>query len=400
MSETEKEKLTPEKFFSKGWVVCVGAIICCLLWGSAFPCVKIGYNLFGIDSSSWSSLLLFAGMRFALAGVMVICVYSIIRRRFVYPKAKNLWRVGVLSVFQTVAQYIFFYIGLSNISGVKSSVLNGLGVFFTILAACFLFRTEKFNLVKLAGCILGFGGVILINLGGEFTFDFTLTGEGFIIFSGLAGAIAAGFVKIFSKKEDPAVLSGYQFLLGGIILMVIGGAAGGTLGTVSVGAVFMLIYLAFISACAFTLQGFLIMYNPVSKVAVYKSTNPLFGALFSAIILGESEQLLSPMTLVALLLVCAGIFIINKYGEKRKKIPGTEEEHNPADEPYGMYDPAYMEQGGAYPTSEDPPDTPPMEADSPPPDPPENVQEQAHTEPADSLQNDTTDIADGQKKTD
>lgn len=29
-------------FFTKGWVVCIGAIICCILWGSAFPCVKIG----------------------------------------------------------------------------------------------------------------------------------------------------------------------------------------------------------------------------------------------------------------------------------------------------------------------------------------------------------------------
>ncbi|MCD8287141.1 MAG: DMT family transporter [Clostridia bacterium] len=380
MSKDEKEKLTPEGFFSKGWVVCVGAIICCLLWGSAFPCVKIGYGLFGIDSSSWSSLLLFAGMRFALAGVMVICVYSIIRKRFVYPKAKNLWRVGVLSVFQTVAQYIFFYIGLSNISGVKSSVLNGLGVFFTILAACFLFRTEKFNLIKLAGCILGFGGVILINLGGEFTFDFTLTGEGFIIFSGLAGAIAAGFVKIFSKKEDPAVLSGYQFLLGGIILMIIGGAAGGSIPTVSVGAVFMLIYLAFISACAFTLQGFLIMYNPVSKVAVYKSTNPLFGALFSAIILGETDQLLSPMTLIALVLVCVGIFIINKYGEKRKKIPESEDVKNPADDPYGMYDPAYMAQGGVSLSSPDPPGTP-TEEDEAPPEPQKAAQEHPGAEP-------------------
>ncbi len=306
----------PEKFFTRTYVVCVCAIFCCILWGSAFPCVKIGYKLFDIDTAHVPSLILFAGTRFTLAGVLVIIFGSIIKRRFIYPKVKNLWRVGLLSLFQTAAQYTFFYIGLANTAGVKASVLNGLGVFFTIIAACFIFRTEKFNLVKLAGCILGFGGVILINLGGDFSFKFTLLGEGFVIFSGLSAAFAAGLVKIFSKYEDTTALCGYQFFIGGIILIAIGAAAGGKIQPNGAGSYFMLLYLAFLSACAFTLQGFLLKYNPVSRVAVFKSTNPVFGAVFSAIILGERDQLFSYTTLLALVLVCVGIFVINKFGEK------------------------------------------------------------------------------------
>ena len=306
----------PEKFFTRMYVVCVCAIFCCILWGSAFPCVKIGYKLFDIDTAHVPSLILFAGTRFTLAGVMVIIFGSIIKRRFIYPKVKNLWRVGLLSLFQTAAQYTFFYIGLANTAGVKASVLNGLGVFFTIIAACFIFRTEKFNLVKLAGCILGFGGVILINLGGDFSFKFTLLGEGFVIFSGLSAAFAAGLVKIFSKYEDTTALCGYQFFIGGIILITIGAAPGGKIQPNGAGSYFMLLYLAFLSACAFTLQGFLLKYNPVSRVAVFKSTNPVFGAVFSAIILGERDQLFSYTTLLALVLVCVGIFVINKFGEK------------------------------------------------------------------------------------
>lgn len=310
----------PEKFFSKNYVVCLGAIICCLLWGSAFPCVKIGYKLFDVDTESIPSLMLFAGMRFSLAGILVIVFGCITQKKFLLPKAKNLWRVGLVSVFQTIAQYSFFYIGLAHTAGVKASVLNGLGVFFTIISACFIFRTEKFNIVKLLGCILGFGGIVLINIGGDFSFTFSLLGEGFVIFSGLSSAIAAGLVKIFSKYENTTALCGYQFFFGGIVLIILGLSLGGKINGVSVGAVFMLLYLAFLSACAFTLQGFLLKYNPVSKVAVFKSTNPLFGAVFSAIILGESEQLLSWFTLLALVLVCLGIFIINKFGEKRIKI--------------------------------------------------------------------------------
>ena len=315
----------PEKFFSKTYIVCICAIFCCLLWGSAFPCVKIGYSLFQIDRSSVPSLMLFAGTRFSLAGVFVIAFGSVTKRKFLLPKPKNIWRILLVSLFQTALQYTFFYIGLANTAGVKASVLNGLGVFFTIIAACFIFRTEKFNLIKLLGCILGFGGVILINLGGDFSFDFSLLGEGFVIFSGLSAAMAAGLVKIFSKHEDTTALCGYQFFIGGIILIIIGASFGGTIPHIDVGAAFMLVYLAFLSACAFTLQGFLLKYNPVSKVAVFKSTNPLFGAVFSAIILGESEQLLSWFTLLALILVCAGIFVINKFGEKPKKVEPLEE---------------------------------------------------------------------------
>lgn len=304
-----------ERIFTKGWVVAVCAICCCLLWGSAFPCVKIGYRLFEIDTSSAPSLMLFAGVRFSLAGILVIIFGSIQQKKFLVPKPKNIWRVLIVALFQTAMQYTFFYIGLANTTGVKSAVLNGLGVFFTILGACFIFRTEKFGLIKLLGCILGFGGVVIINIGGGFTFDFTLLGEGFVIFSGLSSAIAAGFMKIFSKHENPSALSGYQFLIGGVVLVIIGLSAGGRITHISVGAAFMLLYLAFLSACAFTLQGFLLKYNPVSKVAVFKSTNPLFGALFSAIILSESDQLLSWTTLVAIVLVTAGIFIINKFGE-------------------------------------------------------------------------------------
>lgn len=316
MSENKQEK-----FFTKGWAVALCAIFCCVLWGSAFPCVKIGYKLFGVDTEHVPSVILFAGLRFTLAGALVIAFGCIAQKKFLLPKRENWWRVLLVCLFQAIMQYIFFYIGLAHVSGVKGSVLNGLGVFFTIIIACFIFRTEKFNAVKLAGCILGFAGVIIVNLGGEFTFEFSFLGEGFVILSGLSAAVAAGLVKIFSRYENTTALCGWQFLIGGIVMTACGLIFGGRVAPVSGWAAPELIYLAFISACAFTLQGYLMKYNPVSRVAVYKSANPLFGAVFSAILLNESEQLLSYYTLIAIVLVCLGIFIINKFGEYKQKSP-------------------------------------------------------------------------------
>lgn len=305
-----------EKFFTNPVVVAMGAIICCLLWGSAFPCVKIGYRLFSVDTTHVPSVILFAGMRFLFAGILVLTFATISQKKLPLPKKENAWYIVVLAIFQTILQYILFYIGLANTTGVKSSVINGLGVFLTILSACFVFRTEKFNLIKLCGCLLGFGAVILINLGGNFSFTFSLIGEGFILLSGISAALAAGFTKIFSRKESTAMLCGWQFTLGGSTLIIIGLCLGGKVQATGLESYAMLFYLAIISSVAFTLQGYLMKYNPISKVAVYKCTNPLFGAVFSAIILHEGKQLLSPWTIVAVIMVCLGIFIINKYGNR------------------------------------------------------------------------------------
>lgn len=61
-----------EKILTNPWVVAVFAIISCALWGSAFPCIKMGYGLLHIGSEDVSTQILFAGVRFTLAGVLSI----------------------------------------------------------------------------------------------------------------------------------------------------------------------------------------------------------------------------------------------------------------------------------------------------------------------------------------
>ena len=148
------------------FVVAILASICCALWGSAAPMIKIGYGLM-LPSQNTASTMLFAGMRFFLAGVLTILGYSLICRRFVYPKKENVKRVFTISMFQTVIQYILFYIGLVYTSGVKTTVLSGSNAFFSLLVACFIFRQEKFTLKKIIACVIGFLGIVVINFNGR-----------------------------------------------------------------------------------------------------------------------------------------------------------------------------------------------------------------------------------------
>lgn len=286
-------------------------MICCLLWGSAFPCIKVGYELFQVDSADTAAQILFAGCRFTLAGILVILSGSMLEGRFLKPTKSAIPKIGQICLLQTVLQYFFFYVGLAHTTGVSGSIVESANVFLAILFSSLIFRQEKLDGKKILGCIIGFAGVVIINLsGGSVDMRFNLMGDGFIFISAAAYALSSGYIKKYSQTEDPVMLSGYQFLAGGLIMIAGAMAVGGRLHAFSPAGGFLLLYMAFISAAAYTLWGILLKYNPVSKVAIYGFTNPVFGVILSALILKESGAF-GIRGGVALLLVCAGIFIVN-----------------------------------------------------------------------------------------
>ena len=272
-----------EKLLTNGWVVAIGAIISCALWGSAFPCIKIGYKLLNIAADDVSTQILFAGVRFTLAGVLSIVFESIIERRVLLPKKSSIGNILKLCMMQTVIQYLFFYVGLAHSSGVTGSIITGTNSLLTILIACFIFRQEKMTLPTMIGCVVGLAGVVVANLGGgSIGTQMHLNGEGFVFIAALFYAISSIYLKKYSQQDDPVMLSGYQFLVGGLILSVLGFATGGRLSGFTLQSSLLLLYLGFLSAMAYALWGILLKYNPVSRVAIYGFTNPVIGVLLSA----------------------------------------------------------------------------------------------------------------------
>lgn len=293
-------------------VVCLLAGVCCFLWGSAFPCIKIGYQLFTISSTDTASQILFAGIRFLLAGILAIIFGSIGRRRIILPGRRAIPHIFLLCLLQTVLQYVLFYIGLARTAGVKSSIIEAANVFIAIFVSCLFFHQEKITGRKLIGCFIGFLGVILINLNnGAIDTSVSFFGEGFILLSTIAYAFSSVLLKYFSKEDDPVMLSGYQFACGGIIMIACALPSGGRITSLQPGALPMLFYLACISAIAYSIWGILLKYNPLSRVAVYGFMNPVFGVILSALWLGESNQAFGWNAGIALVLVCLGIFIVN-----------------------------------------------------------------------------------------
>lgn len=288
------------------------ALLCAALWGSAATFIKLGYAAMDIAGGDTASQILFAGLRFTLAGVLTLLLFSAFRRRLLLPR-RSAWRkIGVLAFFQTVLQYLCFYVGVAHTTGTNTAILNGCSAFFAILAATLVFHSERMTGRKALGCALGFSAVLLMNLSGLKGIRFSLSGDGMVLCSQLSYVFSVNLMKRYSRAEEPVLLSGWQFVLGGGLMIAAGALPGGRVSFSAGGAVWILLYLALLSAVAYSLWSLLMKYNDVSRISVYSFANPIFGVLFSALLLGEAEQSFSPVTLLALCFVSLGIFIVNR----------------------------------------------------------------------------------------
>lgn len=288
------------------------ALLCCALWGSATPAIKTGYRLLEIEGVA--SIMLFAGIRFFLAGIFTIIIFSIARKKFLFPQKKNWGRVLTVSAFQTVIQYILFYLGLAYTSGVKGTVASGTGAFFSVLIATLIFRQERLTAKKILACVMGFAGIVVINLNGlSFSGEFLdILGVVLVVLSTIAYAFSSVLVKRFSAHEDPVTISGYQFIVGGALMALVGFVAGGSITPVDPRGVADLIYLALLSAIAYSLWGILLKHNPVSRVTVFTCSTPIFGTVLTMLLLPGESGAVNPINLViTLILVSSGILLLN-----------------------------------------------------------------------------------------
>jgi drug/metabolite transporter (DMT)-like permease len=291
------------------------ALFCCLLWGSAFPAVKVGYALLHVAKTDTAAQMLFAGWRFFAAGLILLALAVLSRKPIAVPRAQ-IGRLLGLGVFQTTLQYVFFYIGLAHATGVKSSIMNATGAFFGVILAHLLFPNDKLTPRKIAGCLLGFAGVLAVNLGGAgFDLEFSLLGEGFVVAAAFVLAAGSIWGRAISQTIEPMVMTGWQLTVGGAVLLAIGEGLGGHLEAFDVRSLALLAYMAGLSAAAFALWSLLLKHNPVGLLAVFNFLIPVFGVLLSALLL--HEPVLAWKNAAALALVSGGIVLVTG----RKMLP-------------------------------------------------------------------------------
>ncbi|MBQ5730567.1 MAG: DMT family transporter [Bacteroidaceae bacterium] len=290
------------------WVT-IFALTAAIAWGWAYPLIKLGFAEFGITQDMTGSKMLFAGVRFSIAGLIVLAVAAAKKRSFAVSDIAGAGYILLFALLNTTLHYAFFYIGLSHSGGARAAILNSLSVFMLVVLACFFFKSDRLTVRKIVGCIIGFAGVLVLNVGGGDSGSFSFMGDGMIVLNALCAAFAGLMTRGLGSKVDVFVGTGYSLAVGGFMLLVIGIVMGGKLPYITLWGVVILLLLVLISSLCFTLYNKLLTCNPVGKVAIFNSLIPVVGAVTSCLCLKEQFYW---SYLVAALLAMVGIYIINK----------------------------------------------------------------------------------------
>lgn len=312
-----------KSIFQNKWAVIGFAAICAFLWGSAFPVLKISNIELQIASDDPIAQIVFAGIRFLLAGLILLVFLFFTNRKGLKVRRSHIFIVILFGFIQTALQYYFFYIGLSRVSGMQGAILSSSGTFLAVILAHFYYKNDHMNWKKSIGILAGFAGIIMANWGQEFQFQFQFTGEGFMILAGLTSAVTTILAKELATDIHPVTLTGWQLTIGALLLLLIG------VPQLNENAITftpfgwgLLIYAAFLSSIAFALWTTILKYNKAGEVSIYNFLTPVFGAILSAILVPGEKMNLS--ILMAIALVAFGIIIMNYNGQKKKSINKNE----------------------------------------------------------------------------
>lgn len=263
-------------------------IIAMFLWGSATPTIKITYEELAVPGTDTGLKIFVAGIRFFMAGIITL----VFARLFNKDSMKNInldWKfVFILGILQTCIHYIFFYIGLSNTLGVKSAIIEASNSFIVVLISLLLIPGDKVSKKLIISLILGTTGIIITNAGGGLgDTSFKLTGEGFIIMSTTVNALCSVLVRKYGQNQNSYLLTGFQFIIGSIILILIGITTKQGSLTFTNKGIILLIYSSILSAAAFTIWTMVLRYHSASEFGIYRLFIPIFGSILSIIFLKE-----------------------------------------------------------------------------------------------------------------
>jgi len=297
---------------AKGLFLAVLVMAC---WGALFPLTKLSYAAFEIDTTSVASILLFAGARFFLCGI-ILCLFCLSTKKSLAIRSKSQGiRVVVVALFAVVLQYTFCYIGLTMCDSGKTALLKQIGSLFFISFSFLFFKEDRFSIFKVLGALLGICGVICLNME---SLHFSLgLGEFLVFLSSLTPLVSNVAGKKLSKDMSGFAIAGESQLIGGAILLVIGFLMGGQFGTITVSSV-----LIFITILLTTCLGYGVWYHVIgtqnlSNLYIIRFLEAIFAGIIGAILL--KENIFTWSYFFALLFTFSAILVSNiqkKQGEK------------------------------------------------------------------------------------
>jgi len=289
------------------------AIFCNILWGTAFPVLKIVYPIMNIAGSDVAQNIVFISLRFFMAAILLLAYALITKLPLLKVSKKDIPLLFILGLSSTTFQYFFFNIGVANTNGIKASILGQVGIFFSVIISHFIYKNDRITVPKVIGLVFGFIGLIVVNLGQDTggLLSFSLFAEGFMVIAGIVNALAMILAKKIGSHLHPIIMTAWQMLFGSILLFFIGLGLGGQPQNLvfTPMSIVLLLYLALLSAVAFGLWYYILQFRKVGEISLFKFIIPITGSILTALFV-PNESLLF-IHIIGLAFVCVGIIIVN-----------------------------------------------------------------------------------------
>ncbi|MCM3409799.1 DMT family transporter [Metabacillus litoralis] len=267
------------------------------LMGSSFAIGKIGLN--------YVSPLFLVGLRFTIAGLLMSAIVILLKRS--HPRAPKEWlQILVVGIFQTTGVMGAIFLSLRTITAGESSILTFTNPLLVVIFST-IFLGTKYRLVQWLGVLVGFLGVF-ITLGAKL--DIQQFGTFLGIFSAVSWATATLLLKKWGSSFDTWVLTAYQMLFGGILLLLGSLVFEEVKLNLTALSIFIILWLAIMASIVqFAIWFFLLQKEDSGKVSSFLFLAPFFGVIFGWILLDETLHL---STLIGGCLILVGIYLVNK----------------------------------------------------------------------------------------
>jgi drug/metabolite transporter (DMT)-like permease len=180
-----------------------------LIWSSTWVAIKIGLE----DCPP----LLGAGVRFALAGLVLLAIAAVQRR----PLRTDWLLAAVLALAPFAFAYGLVYWGEQYVPSGLAAVLFGILPLYTALLGTVLLPDEPLRAPLLIGVLIGIGGLSLaflesVALGSA---EKAALGASALALAPLGAALGSISQKRRAGRLDAVVLNGWAMLVGGLLLL-------------------------------------------------------------------------------------------------------------------------------------------------------------------------------------
>jgi drug/metabolite transporter (DMT)-like permease len=279
-------------------------ILLCAIWGGAFVAIKVGtFDMPPLGAGA---------IRFCLTGLVLL---AWARYQHV-PLVYGLQEVRLLVALAMMFLYtnITAYVGTSLTTSGRAAVFFYTQPIFLAMLAPYFLPGDTITVRKMAGLSVALWGLIVLfftELGSGFSE--TLVGDMIVI----SGAMMTAFSSIATKRTagriHPVALICWQSLISCPALALLSwGFESGRPFVFSRRAIASILYLGLVSAAfGFVAFAWLIQRKPATRVAALTFLSPVFGVVYSWLLLHEQ---LMPIHLLGVAGVCLGVYIVNSGG--------------------------------------------------------------------------------------